>query len=124
MQYPGHADLSSHSSTSCTVTEWYVLEMQARNPGTAPVPLGSAALQQSQTSYALDFGQAGDDPLDRTARSADRMTATASTQDLAEGTARSASQRIPGGWECVPFGLQGLACAHERRRSVTLQAES
>ena len=70
--------------------------LQAHARGVATVPLGSSALQGAKSGYALDLGPPGSDPLDRTARSKAMMTPTASTLDLAEGTARSASQRIPG----------------------------
>ena len=78
---------------------------QARTAGGAPLPLGNSALQAAQSSSRLDLGPPGSDPLDRTAQDVASMTATASTQDLAQGTCRAAPQRIPGKKEKIHFSV-------------------
>ncbi|KAK9807151.1 hypothetical protein WJX73_000688 [Symbiochloris irregularis] len=70
--------------------------IKARPQGRASIPFGAAAVQQARTSNIKDYGEPGTDPLSRTAPSARMMTGTASTLDLAAGTTRSSSQRIPG----------------------------
>lgn len=51
---------------------------------------------ESNSSYSKDFGKYGDDPLQRGTGSASELTKSATTADLAAGTARSTLQR-PGG---------------------------
>ena len=48
---------------------------------------------ESTSSYSKDFGKYGDDPLQRGAGSARELTRSATTADLAAGSARSTLQR-------------------------------
>ena len=60
--------------------------------------VGAAA--KGDSSYSKDFGKYGGDPLQHGVDSATEMTRTATTADLAAGTARSTMQR-PGRTSCL-----------------------
>lgn len=58
--------------------------------------------QFAQPRYTLDYGAAGDDPLNHMADAARDMTMRATTRDLADGTQRN-TRNLPGytGFQCA-----------------------
>lgn len=70
--------------------------------GQSTVTLGHVP-KEDASRYTSDFGSYGDDPLMREVGSATDMTGSASTADLAAGTAR-ATRQLPG----LPLGLFSL----------------
>lgn len=71
--------------------------------------------KEDVSSHTTEFGAYGDDPLSRAVGAATDMTQTATTHDLAVGTARS-TQQVPG----VQFS-QDAACAHHLHGPMTVQ---